>query len=160
MPLGDLHAVDLYWRCLCWLIRRNGTVDKPHSRKKMVFGRRWIFLESDHFDNWFWPTLCLHPLPRASFSMKSVKNFWGYLNLKSFIGNHVDPQVAVWSTDQLLVSNISIHSCETFTKFNKIPLALPTSCCLRLCVLAGKSPIHSIAFLALDLIWQSLFFFF
>lgn len=59
------------------------------------------------------PTLYLYPLPRASFSMKSVKNFWGHLNLKSFIGNHVDPQVAGWSTEQLLVLNNSILSWET-----------------------------------------------
>lgn len=161
MPHGDLHAIDPHWRCLCWLIRRNGTVDKPHSRKKMVFRRRWILLESDHSDNWFYQhyTCTLYHEPHFQWNLLKISeaiSIWNLLLAIMLIPRWLaDPQSNSWYwTTQF--------SREKLTKSNKIPPALPTSCCLRLCVPAGKRPtIRSIAFLdVLDLIWRSRFFFF
>lgn len=111
-------TVDPHWRSLLADKKKWHCWPACMLRQESFLGlQRQSVLETD-------PWQLSLPMPSSTtelISLISVKNYRGYLGLKSFIGNHIDSQVAVWPTDQLLVLNSSIHPCEVFTESNRTP---------------------------------------
>lgn len=98
-----------------------------HSPARMVFRRE----ETEFPEVWsLWqlilPTLSLYPLP---FSLKSVKNYWGYLDLKSFTGNPRNSQPAAWPTGRLNTEHVSPPLWDTQQTPSPADVTLPQAVC-------------------------------